>query len=291
MDVINKAVIPAAGLGTRFLPASRVIPKELLPMFDVPLIHKAVEECVNVGIKEFIFIISNDKDSIIQYFENSLDFEKLLRNKNLNEHASYFSKLRNEVSFRFVYQPVQLGLGHAVLMAKDHIGSQAFAVVLPDDVILGEQFALGELINIYNLFQTSVLAVEKISNYKISNYGVIKPFEIQPFIYEVKDMVEKPAIELAPSNLGIVGRYILTPEIFQVLETVKPGFNGEIQLTDALLSLLEVQKILACEFSSIRFDAGNPIGLLKASLYYALSNEVVNQEMRKWLTEILKNET
>jgi UTP--glucose-1-phosphate uridylyltransferase len=141
------------------------------------------------------------------------------------------------------------------------------------------------------LFQTSVLAVEKISNYKISNYGVIKPFEIQPFIYEVKDMVEKPAIELAPSNLGIVGRYILTPEIFQVLETVKPGFNGEIQLTDALLSLLEVQKILACEFSSIRFDAGNPIGLLKASLYYALSNEVVNQEMRKWLTEILKNET
>ena len=290
MGEINKAVIPAAGMGTRFLPASKAIPKELLPVFDVPLIHKAVEECVNSDIKEIIFIISHGKDSIIQYFENSLEYEKLMHEKNMEVYASYFKKLRSEISFKYVYQPVQLGLGHAVLLAKEHINSEAFAVILPDDVILGKQSALNELVSIYNLFQTSVLAVEDVPNEKLSDYGVIKPYQIQKSIYEVYDMIEKPKIGFAPSNLGIVGRYILTPEIFEVLETVNPGVNGEIQLTDGLLSLLEIQKIHACEFSGIRFDAGNPVGLLKASIHYGMSDEKYKKEIREWIQGTLKSE-
>lgn len=290
MGEITKVVIPAAGLGTRFLPASKAIPKELLPVFDVPLIHKAVEECVNSGINEIIFIISHGKESIIHYFENSLEDEKIMREKNMDVYLSYFTKLRSEVTFKFVYQPIQLGLGHAVMLAKEHINSEAFAVILPDDVILGKQFALSELISIYKLYHTSVLAVENVPNEKLSDYGVIKPNQLRTNIYEVHDMIEKPKIGSAPSNLGIVGRYILTPEIFQVLETVNPGVNGEIQLTDGLLSLLEIQKIYACEFSGIRFDAGNPIGLLKASLHRGLSDERYNKEIRKWLRGILESE-
>lgn len=285
---IRKAVIPAAGWGTRFLPATKVQPKEMMPLFDRPMIHYIVEEAAAAGIEQIIMVTALGKRAIEDYFDRSYELEQVLRAKGDKKHLSEICRISELADIVYVRQREQLGLGHAILMTKDLVGHEPFAVFLPDDVIEAKVPAIRQLLDAYERYGSSVLAVERVTDREVSRYGIIGGKEIDERTFKVDKLVEKPKLEQAPSNLAVVGRYILTPEIFEMLETVRPGAVGEIQLTDGLDALLGRQNIYAYEYEGVRHDGGTPLGLLKASVSMALSRPELGKAFHQWLGGVLR---
>ncbi|MFC1870212.1 UTP--glucose-1-phosphate uridylyltransferase GalU [Chloroflexota bacterium] len=284
---IRKAVIVAAGLGTRFLPITKSQPKEMLPLVDKPLIQYSVEEAVASGIEQVIFVTALGKQAIEDYFDRSFELECTLEQKGETRLLQQMRELSGLIDICYVRQKEQLGLGHAVLTAKNVVGEEPFAVILPDDVIDNKVPALRQLIAIYERYQTSVAAVECIERQDLVKYGIIEPEKVADRTYQVRNIIEKPEPDKAPSNLGVVGRYILTPEIFDVLEVTPPGRNNEIQLTDALQLLLKKQAIYACEFEGTRYDTGTPSGWLEATVALALKHPDIGPAFRDYLQKLL----
>jgi UTP--glucose-1-phosphate uridylyltransferase len=285
---VRKAVFPAAGWGTRFLPATKAQPKEMLPLVDKPIIQYAVEEAVAAGIEQVIIVTSSQKRAIEDHFDLSYELEHLLEEKGDIEMLRKVRQISDLAQIAYVRQKEQLGLGHAVLMAKDLIGHEPFAVILPDDVVVGDRPCIGQLIHAYSQTHSSVVAVTEVPPSETSRYGIIgaEP-SADPLdhgrLHRVTSLVEKPDEKDAPSNLAIIGRYILTPKIFDKLEQTQRGAGGEIQLTDAIADLMQEQAVYAYEFEGTRYDAGTTMGWLKASVELALQRPDLATEFRTYL--------
>jgi UTP--glucose-1-phosphate uridylyltransferase len=286
--LVRKAVFPAAGWGTRFLPATKAQPKEMLPLVDKPVIQYAVEEAVAAGIEQVIIVTSSQKGAIEDHFDLSYELERLLEEKGEIEKLRQIRQISDLAQIAYVRQKEQLGLGHAVLMAKDIIGHEPFAVLLPDDVVVADRPCIGQLIHAYHETHASVVAVMKVSAEETKRYGVIgvDPAGEQsrdPRLHKVTKLVEKPEPSQAPSNLAIIGRYVLTPKIFEKLEGTSRGAGGEIQLTDGIEALMEEQGVYAYEFEGTRYDAGTRMGWLKATVELALGRPDLGGEFRAYL--------
>jgi len=284
---VRKAVITAAGWGTRFLPITKAQPKEMLPLVNKPLIQYSVEEAINSGIEQIIVITALGKRAIEDYFDRSFELEDVLEQKGEIKLLQEMRELSNLVDICYIRQKEQLGLGHAVLTAKSIVGEEPFAVLLPDDIIDGKVPVLKQMIGVYEQYKTSIIGVEHISSKDTTKYGIIEPRRISGRIYQVLSLAEKPEPAQAPSDLGVVGRYILMPQIFDVLEVTPPGKNQEIQLTDALQLLLRQQAIYAYEFEGVRYDTGTPLGWLEATIAVALKHPDIGQELREYLRQFL----
>ena len=272
---VRKAVFPAAGLGTRFLPATKAQPKEMLPLVDKPIIQYGVEEAVASGVDNIILVTGRGKNAIEDYFDVSVELETFLEARGKREQAAEIRKISNLINFAYVRQGEPLGLGHAVLVTRELVGNEPFAVILADDVIDAEPPAVRQLVDVFDRLDGPVLAVERVPQDDISNYGVIAvdkeaSASLGPGVYRVRDLVEKPSRDEAPSNLAIIGRYVLTPDIFPALAATKSDRTGEIQLTNGLRELLKKRPIYACEVNGVRHDTGNKLGFLKAVVYFAL---------------------
>ena len=266
---VKKALIVAAGAGTRFLPITKTIPKEMLPLLSKPLIHYNVEEITASGISEVIFVIARGKEAIVDYFQPAPALEAFLEAKGDKSRLDEIKALPKMARFSHVYQSAPLGLGHAVAAAREAVGKEPFAVILPDDIIDSEVRVLKQMLDVYERHPGNILLVEKCSREDTLRYGIIDAEPLGEGIYRVKDLVEKPHPEDAPSDLAIVGRYILMPEIFDAIAATKPGKGGEIQLTDAIKLLLKTKPVYACEFNGTRYDTGNPEGWLAANVAMA----------------------
>ena len=281
---VRKAVVAAAGFGTRFLPASKTVPKEMLALLDKPLIHYAAAEAAASGIEHLVIITSRGKEAMADYFDRSPDLERTLQEKGRSHLLAEVRDLYERLQPAYVRQHEQLGLGHAVLAARKAVGDEPFAVFLPDDVIISPQRpALAQMLDVFEERGGSVVAAQSLPREDLSSYGVVDGRTVADGITRIEGLVEKPRPEDAPSNLGIVGRYVFTPEIFDCLERTQPGAGGEIQLTDGMALLAQRQPVFAYEFVGARFDAGNPMGMLKASLAVALQREDAAPEIRDWL--------
>lgn len=280
---VRKAVFPAAGLGTRFLPVTKAIPKEMLPLVDKPLIQYCVEEAIASGIEDVIIITGRGKTAIEDHFDVSKELEALLKENGKTDLLKMVRDISNLVRFSYTRQKEALGLGHAILCAKDLVGDEPFAVFLGDDIIDSKVPTMEQMIAVYKKHRHSVLAVQRVPKESISNYGVIKGKEIGNRLFEVTDLVEKPKAEDAPSDLAVIGRYILTPDIFGYLEKTKPGKNGEIQLTDALKAMAHRHPLYALEFEGDRYDAGDKLGFLKANVSFALKRDDLKEEFIEFL--------
>lgn len=267
MSVVEIAVIPSAGLGSRFLPISKFVPKELLPIANKPVIHEIISEALKSGIREFIIITSPRKPLIKEYIDQAFPAD------------AYDGKLK----ISYISQPEPQGLGHAVLQAKNAVKSQPFAVMLPDDIIRGNPPALQQMINAFNEHKKSIIALEKIEGVKLEQYGVIKPKTIGKALYKILDVVEKPKLKEAPSNLGIVGRYIFTAQIFSKLASIKKGVLGELQLTDAINELNKDEGVFGFQFQGDHYDCGSPIGLLEATIAAGLADSKTSDVIRHCL--------
>jgi len=284
MTGITKAVFPVAGFGTRFLPATKASPKEMLPIVDKPLIQYATEEAIAAGITELIFVTGRNKRAIEDHFDKAYELENELElrgKKELLQMAQ--SVLPEHVSCIYIRQTEALGLGHAVLCAKPAVGNEPFAVILADDLIRGEPPALKQMVDHFNHFHNSIIAVQQIPREATRQYGVVKGRPWEDGIHKLDGIVEKPRPEDAPSTLGVVGRYILTPRIFQYLENIQAGAGGEIQLTDGIAHLLEKEQVLAYEFRGKRYDCGSKLGYLEATVEYALQHPEVRDSFRAYL--------
>lgn len=288
---IRKAVIPAAGLGTRFLPATKAQPKEMLPIIDKPTIQYIVEEAIQSGIRDIIIITGRGKTAIVDHFDKSYELEANLDARGKRELLNlveYISKLANIFTVR---QKEPKGLGDAVYCARNIIGDEPFAVLLGDDVMVAEKPCLRQMIEVYEEYHTSVLGIQEVERSQVRKYGIVNPQGmLRENIYEVVDLVEKPKKEEAPSNLAIMGRYILTPEIFEILETLPPGAGGEIQLTDAIRILNKTQRVIGYTFSGKRYDVGDKLGYIKASIDFALLRDDLKDEVYRYLWEIMAHE-
>jgi len=284
---VRKAVITAAGWGTRFLPITKAQPKEMLPLVNKPLIQYSVEEAINSGIEQIIIVTALGKRAIEDYFDRSFELEDVLEQKGEIKLLQEMRELSNLVDICYIRQKEQLGLGHAVLTAKSIVGEEPFAVLLPDDIIDGKMPVLKQMIRVYEQYKTNIIGVEHISSKDTTKYGIIEPRRISGRIYQVLSLAEKPEPAQAPSDLGVVGRYILMPQIFDVLEVTPPGKNQEIQLTDALQLLLRQQAIYAYEFEGVRYDTGTPLGWLEATIAVALKDPDIGQELREYLRQFL----
>lgn len=283
---IRKAVFPAAGFGTRFLPATKAIPKEMLPLLDKPLIQYSVEEAKDSGLKEVIIVTGMGKTAIEDHFDVSFELEILLKEKNKKDILKMVEEVSNLIHFSYTRQKKPLGLGHAIHCAKNLVGTEPFAVFLSDDVIDAKIPVMRQMSKAFQRHPFTMLAVQRVPRKDVHNYGIIEAKKIGPRLYKVIDMVEKPHPKTAPSNLAIIGRYILTPEIFQALEQTRPGKGGEIQLTDGLKLLSKTQPIYAYEFEGDRYDAGDKLGFLKANVSFALKNSHIRKDFRAFLKGI-----
>jgi UTP--glucose-1-phosphate uridylyltransferase len=283
---ITKAVFPAAGLGTRFLPATKASPKEMLALVDKPLIQYVVEEAVASGIEEVVLVTGRGKRAIEDHFDVAFELEEDLKAKGKHKLLSEVQRIAEMVTFCYIRQKKALGLGHAVLTAKRVVGDDPFAVLLGDDIIDAEIPVLKQMINVHKRYPVTILAIQKVPKSQTHQYGIIDAKKIEDGVYLVKDLVEKPAPNEAPSNLAIIGRYILTPEIFPALEHTKPGKGGEIQLTDGLRLLMKKQPIYAYEFQGVRHDAGDKLGFLKATVEFGLKNREFGEEFRSYLKKL-----
>ena len=284
--MIKEVVIPVAGLGTRFLPASKAVPKEMLPIADRPLIQYVVEEALASGIKEIIFVTRQGKSAIEDYFDTAFELETILERKGKNELLSIARSVSQMIDVISVRQKQPLGLGHAILCARPLISEDAFAVILPDDLIDSKTPCLSQLISIYKKTKATVVAIERLPQELVSSYGVIAPEPIEERLYKAKELVEKPSPEEAPSNLAVIGRYVLTKNIFPILEHLPPGRGGEIQLTDAINELSQTDPIYAYEFEGKRYDCGNKLGYLKANVIYGLRHPKLGEEFKAFLKEL-----
>jgi UTP--glucose-1-phosphate uridylyltransferase len=283
---ITKAVFPAAGLGTRFLPATKAMPKEMLPLVDKPLIQYVVEEAVSSGIEEVVLVTGRGKRAIEDHFDVAFELEEELKAKGKHKILQEMQRIAELVTFCYIRQKKALGLGHAVLTAKRVVGNDPFAVLLGDDIIDAATPVLRQMMDVYERYPGTILAIQKVPRSQTSQYGIIDGRKIEDGVYLVKDMVEKPAPQDAPSNLAIIGRYILAPEIFAALEHTKPGKGGEIQLTDGLRLLMEKQPIYAFEFKGTRYDAGDKLGFLKATVEFGMKNAEFGSEFRSYLQKL-----
>lgn len=284
---VKKVVIPAAGLGTRFLPATKAQPKEMLPIVDKPTIQYIVEEAVNSGIEEVLIIIGRNKKCIEDHFDKSAELEDDLRNSGKEELLELVQDISNMVNIYYVRQKEPKGLGHAISLAKNFAGNDAFAVMLGDDIVDSKVPCLKQLIDCYDKYNTSILGVQPVDYNDVSKYGIIQGLEIEKGVYKVKNMVEKPKKEETPSNIAILGRYIITPEIFDILDKTKPGKGGEIQLTDALGELVKREAIYACSFEGKRYDIGDKFGFIQANIEYAFKREDLKEKLIPYLKGII----
>lgn len=284
---VRKAVIIAAGRGTRFLPMTRSQPKEMLPLVDKPLIQYSVEEALDSGIEQVIMVTAQGKTVMEDYFDRSIELEHFLEQKGDTGRLSQMRELSRMVDVCYIRQKEQLGLGHAILMARETVGDEPFAVVLPDDIIDSEVPSLKRMMEIYEKYEAGVVAVERVGDEDTRKYGIIEPKRVSDRIYQVLSLVEKPEPAQAPSRLGIVGRYVLPPQIFDVLAVTPPGKGNEIQVTDALQLLLKQQKLYAFELEGTRYDTGNPLGWLKANVALALKRDDLGPELREYLKKLL----
>jgi UTP--glucose-1-phosphate uridylyltransferase len=280
---IRKAVFPAAGLGTRFLPATKAQPKEMLPIVDKPIIQYGVEEAVAAGIDQIIVVTGRDKRAIVDHFDISFELEHYLKDRGKTRELQLVRKISDLVDITYIHQKEPLGLGHAVLMAKDVVGNEPFAVFLADDIIRSHTPAIKQMMDVFGPRQASVLALQRVEPDQVSRYGIVKVGKSDGRIHEVVDMVEKPDPEKAPSNLAILGRYILKPSIFGILETTHEGVGGEIQLTDAIRTLAQQEQVLGLEFEGTYHDVGTVPGFLKTSIAFALERPGLREELLSYL--------
>jgi UTP--glucose-1-phosphate uridylyltransferase len=280
---VRKVVFPAAGLGTRFLPATKSMPKEMLPVVDKPIIQYGVEEAVQSGIGNVIIVTGRGKSALEDHFDISYELETVLSSRNKTALLEAARSVANLTDVSYIRQKEALGLGHAVLRAANLIGNEPFAVILPDDVIYSQRPCIRQLIDVYEKYDAPVLAVMEVPNEKISAYGVVDAEQVSENVYRIRDLVEKPKASEAPSNLAIIGRYVLTPDIFDSLRQTAPGAGAEIQLTDGIRHLLKSRPVYALKFEGTRYDAGDKLGFLKATVEYALRHEALKDEFRAYL--------
>lgn len=286
---ISKAVFPAAGLGTRFLPATKAQPKEMLPLVDKPLIQYVIEEAVAAGVRNVTIVTGRGKNAIEDHFDVSYELERVLEARGKVDQLNEVQEISNMINVSYVRQKEALGLGHAILVARDSIGSEAFAVMLGDDIIDSEVPCMRQMIDLFEKLQASIIATCEVPHSEIHHYGVIRGVPVDGFngrVYRIQDVVEKPPAEEAPSNLAIIGRYILTPEIFAILEKTRSGRGGEIQLTDGIRLLLAQQPVYAYMFEGKRYDAGDKLGFLKATVEFALKRQDLGNDFREYLRSL-----
>lgn len=291
MSKIKKAIIPAAGLGTRFLPATKAMPKEMLPILDTPTIQYIVEEAARAGIEDIIIVTGKHKRAIEDHFDNQKELESTLKDKgklDLLEKVQHSTDLAN---IFYVRQKEQKGLGHAIWTARQFFGDEPFAVLLGDDIVQSETPAIQQLIEQYEVKQKSIIGVQEVPYEETHRYGIVEPKTKQGRRYEVSQFVEKPAPGTAPSNLAIMGRYVLTPEIFKYLDTQDVGAGGEIQLTDAIERLNQDDSVYAYEFDGTRYDVGEKIGFVKTTLHFALNDPSMKEEMTRYIKDLLNEDT
>jgi UTP--glucose-1-phosphate uridylyltransferase len=288
---VRKAVFPAAGLGTRFLPATKAQPKEMLPIVDKPLIQYGVEEAMHSGVQNIIIVTGRGKSSIEDHFDVSFELEQLLESKNKGDMLSMVRSISDMIDVSYVRQKEALGLGHAVLRAKELVGNEPFVVILSDDIIASETPCVRQLLDVYEYYGAPVLALMEVPREQISAYGVVDAELVadngrENRLYRIRNMVEKPKPADAPSNLAIIGRYVLTPEIFTCIEKIEPGSGGELQLTDALKYLLRNRPIYGLKFEGTRYDAGDKLGFLKATVEFALNRHDLGEPFRDYLKTV-----
>ncbi|MCM3653572.1 UTP--glucose-1-phosphate uridylyltransferase GalU [Metabacillus litoralis] len=291
MMQIKKAIIPAAGLGTRFLPATKAQPKEMLPIVDKPTIQYIIEEAVASGIEDILIVSGRGKRAIEDHFDKSYELEETLAHKEKWDILEEIQRISQLANIHYIRQKEPKGLGHAVHCARRFIGNEPFAVMLGDDIVQtnGSTPCLKQLIQVYNQYEQAVIGVQKVNEADVSKYGIVS-YETEPIqenIYNIVDLVEKPSIDQAPSNSAIMGRYILTPEIFAVLENQAPGAGGEIQLTDALTTLLKNQSMLAYHFNGKRYDVGDKLGFIKATIDFALERHELKNDLLDYLNQVM----
>lgn len=289
---VKKAIIPAAGLGTRFLPITKSLPKEMLPIVDIPTIQLIIEEAIQSGIEEVLIITNSHKQVMENHFDVNYELESRLTKSNKLDEVKMIRDIADMANIFYVRQKEPKGLGDAIRVAKNFVGGEPFAVLLGDDIVVNQDCpSLKQLITAYDQKQVSILGVQKVSDDNIDKYGIVQPLNVNEAgkLHQISGIVEKPALEEAPSNLAVLGRYILTSEIFEILENQKPGKGNEIQLTDAIASLLAKQDVYAYEFEGIRYDVGDKFGYLKANIDFALEKEELKDELIAYLEEVLKN--
>src|SRR5215471_3058828 len=283
---IRKAVFPAAGLGTRFLPATKAQPKEMLPLVDKPLIQYVIEEAVHAGVNNITIITGRGKNAIEDHFDVSYELERVLQDRGKHDVLNEIQKISNMIHLTYVRQKEALGLGHAILMARGSVGHEPFAVMLGDDIIDASVPCMKQMTALFEKLQASIIATCEVPRSEISSYGVIRGEPVDGFggrVFRLQDVVEKPPVSEAPSNMAIIGRYILTPEIFPILAQTRSGRGGEIQLTDGIRTLLQQQPVYAYRFEGTRYDAGDKLGFLKATVEFALRREDLGKEFREYL--------
>ena len=280
---VKKAIIPAAGLGTRFLPATKAQAKEMLPIVDKPTLQYIIEEAIESGIEEILIVTGRNKKSIEDHFDRSVELELELEQKGKTAMLEMVQDISNMVNIHYIRQKEPKGLGHAIHCAKSFIGDEPFAVLLGDDIVDASTPCLKQMINCYDEYKTTVLGVQEVAKENVDKYGILDVKHIEERVYKVKDMVEKPAVEEAPSNIAILGRYIITPEIFNILENQEPGKGGEIQLTDALQTLATKEAIYAYNFEGRRYDVGDKLGFLEATVDFALKRPELRDEFIEFL--------
>jgi UTP--glucose-1-phosphate uridylyltransferase len=280
---VKKAVIPVAGLGTRFLPATKSVPKELLPIVDIPAIQLVVQEAVDAGIEEIIFVTGRGKDAIEDHFDEAPELEQILTDRGNTEMVKSLRRIAEMIEVVSVRQKRPLGLGHAVLCARDLVGSEPFAVMLADDLVDSEVPCVRQLVEIYNREQESVIALMEVPLDEVHQYGIIRGKQIASRIYQIEGMIEKPVPSETPSRMAIIGRYVLRPEIFDILAKQSPGRGGEIQLTDGLAHLAQQRKMFGCAFTGDRYDIGDKFGFVRATIAYALKRNDLQDKLKDYL--------
>ena len=280
---VKKAIIPAAGLGTRFLPATKAQPKEMLPIVDKPTIQYIIEEAIASGIEEILIITGRNKKCIEDHFDKSVELEMELEKSGKDDLLEIVRNISGMVDIHYIRQKEPRGLGHAILCAKTFVGNEPFAVLLGDDVVYSQKPCLKQLIDCFNEYKTSILGVQEVAQEDVKKYGIVDGIHIEDRVYKVKNLVEKPSVEEAPSNVAILGRYIITPYIFEILKNTEPGKGGEIQLTDALKELISHEAMYAYNFDGRRYDVGDKLGFLEATVEYALRKEDLREPFIEYL--------
>jgi UTP--glucose-1-phosphate uridylyltransferase len=289
-DKIRKAIFPAAGLGTRFLPATKSSPKEMLPLVDKPLIQYAVEEAVASGVRSILIITGRDKTAIEDHFDISFELEQMLKERGKDDLFRQVRAVSDIATISYTRQKQALGLGHAIFQARDFVGSEPFAALLADDIVDAATPALKQMIDVYEKYDAPVVATMQVEGEAVSRFGVIDAEEVEPGVFRIKDMVEKPPFAEAPSDLAIIGRYIFTPDIFEAIEQTKPGSGGEIQITDAMRLLLKKRPLYALKLEGTRHDAGDKLGFLIATVELALKRDDLGNDFRSYLQGLRLNE-
>lgn len=285
---VRKAIIPAAGLGTRFLPATKAQPKEMLPIVDKPTIQYIIEEAIASGIEDILIVSGRGKRAIEDHFDKTFELEDALSKKGKSKELEQIQRISEMANIHYIRQKEPRGLGHAIWCARSFVGDEPFAVLLGDDIVQSDEPCLGQLIRVYERYSSSIVGVQRVSDDDVSKYGIIAPrgSSIEPSVFFLDGLVEKPSRKAAPSNYAIMGRYVLTPDIFEILENQEPGAGGEIQLTDAIKKLNDRKTVLAYNFDGVRYDVGDKFGFIRATLDFALQREDLQNDVLQYVQSV-----